>query len=95
MDKELDSWAHETVRGLRNVRAEMKALKAVEDDLKCQLLGYLDGAEVGTVDGEPVVKVESIFRDQFDLKRARESPIYADMLAACSTSLAYNQVRLV
>lgn len=93
--RELDEHGLDVVAGLRNVRAELKALLAVESDLKAQLLAVLDGAEVGMSGGEPVVIAESTIRDSFDIKRARQSPIYADMINGCMRSVAYCTVRLV
>lgn len=92
---ELSIRGREVVQGLRNVRDEIKALRAVEEDLKTQLLVHLDGHDQGLIDGAPVVQVDTIFRERFDAKRARENPIYADMMAACSTSTQYSQVRLL
>lgn len=92
---ELDTQGREVVAGLRNVRLELKALLAVEDELKGQLLVLLDGAELATVEGEPVARVESRVRDTFDVKRARQNPIYADMIAGCMRSTEFNTIRLV
>lgn len=95
LHKELDEAGYALVASLRNLRAEIKGLTALEAEAKAQLRSYLGTASVATVDGEPVARVDQVFRESFDAEAAAANPVYAEMLRACTRVSSYVTVRLV
>lgn len=95
LHKELDEAGYALVASLRNLRAEIKGLTALETETKAQLREYLGTASVATVDGEPVARVDQVFRESFDAEAAAANPVYAEMVRACTKVSSYVTVRLV
>jgi predicted phage-related endonuclease len=76
---------------LREVQAEKRELNDREDELKASLAAAMDGATVGTVDGQEVVTWKQQSRISFDAKRfASEHP---DLHKQYQTSSTFRVMR--
>lgn len=93
--KELDETGLSIVARLRDIRDEIKGLRALEEQAKKELKTWLGIANQGCVDGEPVVRLDEVWRESFDMGKAKGDPVYAQMVAACTKVSSYLSVRLV
>jgi hypothetical protein len=69
---ELTGRAEDLVFQWREARAAISRARATEKRTERELLDLLGDAEVGTVNGHPVVCVETVSRPGIDLARLRE-----------------------
>lgn len=76
MRRELDADALAVAKELQDVRAQVKGLQEREGALKARLMIYLGGAEEGTVNGLPFVRVITSEKEWLDVKALRASASY-------------------
>jgi hypothetical protein len=95
LTKELDEPGQRIVGRLRELREEKRAIEALEKQAVEEFKAHMGLASVATVGGEPVASVSLVFRESFDVAKARQDPVYAEMVRACTTASSYSTVRLV
>jgi hypothetical protein len=93
--KELDATGARIYARLRELREEKRAIEALEKQAVEEFKAYMGLASVATIDGAPVASISHVFRESFDVAKAKKDPVYAEMLRACSTTSSYVTVRLV
>jgi hypothetical protein len=94
-EKELDEEGQEILESLRNLRAEIKALLALEADAKQRMLKFLGGCEFGVADGERVVRAATVLTERPDLEALRANPAYAAALRAHVVSGEYTKLTIL
>lgn len=95
LHKELDEAGQRIVGRIRELRESKRAIQALEDQAVAEFKAMMGLASVATVDGEPVASVNLVFRESFDVRKAKSDPVFAEMVRACTTASSYATVRLV
>jgi hypothetical protein len=95
LHKELDEHGLRVVSRLRELREEKRGIEALEKQAVDEFKALMGLASVATVGGEPVATVSLVFRESFDVAKAKKDPVYAEMMRACTTASSYSTVRLV
>jgi hypothetical protein len=92
--RELSEQGVALVEQLRNVRAEITALKDREMLLKADIIATLDGADLGCFDGTDLVRVETSWRTTFNIRKFRADPMYGHLASVFSKETPVVSVKL-
>jgi predicted phage-related endonuclease len=88
---ELPADAEKAIVELNSIRATLKHLEEAEKKVKATLMGYLDGAEEGTIKGIVRLTAKSTTRHGVDAKKLKE--VFPEAAEACATETSYIVVK--
>jgi predicted phage-related endonuclease len=88
---ELPADAEKAIVELNTIRATLKALEESEKKVKATLMGYLDGAEEGTIKGIVRLTAKTTTRNGVDAKKLKE--VFPEAAEACATETSYIVVK--